>query len=87
MKSADGRPLELLHSLRSLLLHITWKFGTFLAPRVSPILRILPSEVLLDPMVIIAVFGGLVVGGALFAVLKNSGSKSAEGKYTKLDIG
>jgi hypothetical protein len=38
-------------------------------------------------MVIIALFGGLVVGGALFAVLKNSGSKSSEGKYTKLDIG
>jgi hypothetical protein len=38
-------------------------------------------------MVIIAVFGGLVVGGALFAILKNNGSKSAESKYTKLDIG
>jgi hypothetical protein len=38
-------------------------------------------------MVIIAVFGGLVIGGALFAVLKNSGSKSSESKYTKLDIG
>jgi hypothetical protein len=38
-------------------------------------------------MVIIAVFGGLVIGGALFAVLKNSGSKSADSRYTKLDIG
>jgi hypothetical protein len=38
-------------------------------------------------MVIIAVFGGLVIGGALFAVLKNSGGKAAESKYTKLDIG
>jgi hypothetical protein len=38
-------------------------------------------------MVIIALFGGLVVGGALFAILKNSGGKSAERKYSKLDIG
>jgi len=38
-------------------------------------------------MVIVAVFGGLVVGGALFAILKNSGGKPAEDKYTKLDIG
>ena len=38
-------------------------------------------------MVIIAMFGGLVVGGALFAILKNSGNKSGESKYTKLDIG
>ena len=38
-------------------------------------------------MVIIVVFGGLVIGGALFAVLKNSGSKSTDDKYTKLDIG
>jgi hypothetical protein len=38
-------------------------------------------------MVIIAVFGGLVVGGALFAILKNNGSKSSDDKYTKLDIG
>jgi hypothetical protein len=38
-------------------------------------------------MVIIAVFGGLVVGGALFAILKNSSSKSTDSKYTKLDIG
>jgi hypothetical protein len=36
-------------------------------------------------MVIIAVFGGLVVGGAVFAFLKNSGTK-AEKRYTKLDI-
>jgi len=38
-------------------------------------------------MVIIAVFGGLVVGGALLAVIKNSGSKAKESNYTKLDIG
>lgn len=38
-------------------------------------------------MVIICVFGGLVVGGAIFAVLKNRGSKSTDSKYTKLDIG
>jgi hypothetical protein len=38
-------------------------------------------------MVIIALFGGLVVGGTLFAILKNSGSKSTESKYTKLNIG
>jgi hypothetical protein len=38
-------------------------------------------------MVIIALLGGLVAGGALFAILKNSGNKAAESKYTKLDIG
>ena len=38
-------------------------------------------------MVIIVVFGGLVVGGALFAVLKSNGSKLTGSKYTKLDIG
>jgi hypothetical protein len=38
-------------------------------------------------MVIIALFGGLVAGGALFAILKNSGGKAKENKYTKLDIG
>jgi hypothetical protein len=38
-------------------------------------------------MVIIAVFGGLVIGGALFAVLKSSSSKSSDSNYTKLDIG
>jgi len=38
-------------------------------------------------MVIIGLFGGLVIGGALFAILRNSGSKSTESKYTKLDIG
>jgi len=38
-------------------------------------------------MVIIAMVGGLVVGGALFAILKNAGSKSTESKVTKLDIG
>ena len=37
-------------------------------------------------MVIIALFGGLVAGGALFAILK-SGGKKAEDKYTKLNIG
>jgi hypothetical protein len=37
-------------------------------------------------MVLIALVGGLVVGGAIFAALKNTG-KSADGKYTKLDIG
>jgi hypothetical protein len=37
-------------------------------------------------MVIIAVFGGLVIGGAIFAALKNAGSKSDD-KYTKLKIG
>jgi hypothetical protein len=37
-------------------------------------------------MVIIAVFGGLVIGGAIFAVLKNAGNKSDD-KYTKLKIG
>ena len=38
-------------------------------------------------MVILGVFGGLVIGGALFAILKNNGDKSAKSKYTKLDIG
>jgi hypothetical protein len=38
-------------------------------------------------MVIIAVFGGLVIGGAIFAVLKNSGGRVTNSKYTKLDIG
>jgi len=38
-------------------------------------------------MVIIALFGALVAGGALFALFKNTGSKSVESKYTKLDIG
>jgi len=37
-------------------------------------------------MVIIAIVGGLVAGGALFAMLKNAGS-SAKSKYTKLNIG
>jgi hypothetical protein len=36
-------------------------------------------------MVIIAVVGGLVVGGAIFAALKNSG-KRARSRYTKLNI-
>jgi hypothetical protein len=38
-------------------------------------------------MVILALFGGLVAGGALFAILKNGSSKSTESKYTKLNIG
>jgi hypothetical protein len=38
-------------------------------------------------MVIIVVFGGLVLGGALFAVLKNGSGKSSDDRYTKLDIG
>lgn len=37
-------------------------------------------------MVIVAIVGGLVVGGVIFAALKNSG-KSSESKYTKLNIG
>lgn len=47
----------------------------------------LSTEVSFNPMVIIALFGGLVVGGAVFAILKNTGGKSTESKYTKLDIG
>jgi len=54
---------------------------------VSTIIVRLSQEVANDPMVIIAMFGGLIVGGALFALLKNSGDKSTESKYTKLDIG
>ena len=38
-------------------------------------------------MVIIALFGSLVCGGALFAFVRNAGAKSAESNYTKLDIG
>ncbi len=38
-------------------------------------------------MVILALFGGLVVVGALFAILKNGGNKATESKYTKLNIG
>jgi hypothetical protein len=37
-------------------------------------------------MSVIAIFGALVVGGAIFAAFKNL-SKSAKGKFTKLDIG
>jgi hypothetical protein len=37
-------------------------------------------------MIIVAVFGGLVIGGAIFAALKNSG-KGKTTKYTKLNIG
>ncbi len=37
-------------------------------------------------MVIIALFGGLVIGGAIFALLKNMGGKSGD-KVTKLKIG
>ncbi len=36
-------------------------------------------------MVIIALFGGLLAGGAIFAFLKGPGSKS-EASYTKLNI-
>ena len=38
-------------------------------------------------VVIIAMFGGLVIGGAIFAVLKNSGGSSKENKPIKLNIG
>jgi hypothetical protein len=38
-------------------------------------------------MVIVALFGSLVAGGALFAFIRNAGAKAAESKYTKLDIG
>jgi hypothetical protein len=38
-------------------------------------------------MVILGLFGGLVVGGALFAILKKSGDKSSDSNYTKLNIG
>ena len=62
-------------------------FGTFVALEVSTYLGKLSSEVLLNPMVIIALVGGLFAGGALFAILKSAGSKSGESKYTKLDIG
>jgi len=37
-------------------------------------------------MVVIAVLGGLFVGGAIFAALKNTG-KASSSKYTKLNIG
>jgi hypothetical protein len=37
-------------------------------------------------MVLIALVGGLIVGGAIFAALRNSG-KSGDSKYTKLHIG
>ena len=37
-------------------------------------------------MVIIAVFGGLVICGAIFAALKNTTTKTDD-KYTKLKIG
>lgn len=62
-------------------------FGTFVALVLSTLLRNLFPEVLLNPMVIIAMVGGLFAGGALFAILKNAGNKSAASKYTKLDIG
>ena len=38
-------------------------------------------------MVIIVVFGGLVVGGVIFAALKSSGKSTSQSKYTKLNIG
>jgi hypothetical protein len=37
-------------------------------------------------MVIFALLGGLIAGGAIFAILKNSG-KASDDKYTKLRIG
>jgi len=37
-------------------------------------------------MVVIAVFAGLVAGGAVFAFLKGSNSKN-EKRYTQLNIG
>ncbi len=37
-------------------------------------------------MIVLAIFGGLVAGGAIFAFLKNSG-KASKSKYTKLNIG
>jgi hypothetical protein len=37
-------------------------------------------------MVIVALFGSLVCGGALFAFFRNAGAESAESQYTKLDI-
>jgi hypothetical protein len=54
---------------------------------VSTFLGNLSPEVLLNPMVIIALVGGLFAGGALFAILKNAGNKSADSKHIKLDIG
>jgi len=38
-------------------------------------------------VVIIAMFGGLVLGGAIFAVLKNSVGGAKENKPIKLNIG
>ena len=37
-------------------------------------------------MVLIAVLGGLIVGGAVFAAIKNNG-KLSDKNYTKLNIG
>ncbi len=37
-------------------------------------------------MVIIALFGSLVCGGALFAFVRNAGAKSASASYTRLDL-
>ena len=37
-------------------------------------------------MIVVLIFAGLVVGGAIFAKLKNSG-KGAQENYTKLNIG
>lgn len=64
-----------------------YSFGTLVALVLSTLLRNLFPEVLLNPMVIIAMVGGLFAGGALFAILKNAGNRSSESKYTKLDIG
>jgi hypothetical protein len=37
-------------------------------------------------MVVLLIFGGLVAGGAIFAILKNS-AKGTKSKYQKLNIG
>jgi cell division protein FtsX len=37
-------------------------------------------------MVIIGLLGGLIAGGAVFALLKNSRNNSAKSTYTKLDL-
>ncbi len=38
-------------------------------------------------MVILALVIGILIVGAVFAVLKNAGNKATESKYTKLNIG
>jgi hypothetical protein len=51
------------------------------------ILRETASGGINKAMVIVALFGSLVAGGAFFAFLKNAGAKSSDTKYTKLDLG